>query len=125
MRATGRISPVPGAYGSATVEVGEVSRSLDDLGPATGNVLAEVTELIRQALSDYGEWTGVIAPDARLDADLGMQSVELAGLQLRMEQRWGAAGDLDLLLRTLDLAGLTELTVADVARRVAGAGPVA
>ncbi len=88
--------------------------------PASGDVLAAVTEMIRTALSDYGEWTGPIAPNARLDGDLGMQSVELAALQARLEQRWGPAGDLTPLLRTLDLAGLAGLTVADVAARVAG-----
>lgn len=97
-------------------------------GPAAGPprdpgaVLAGVTEMIRQALRDYGEWTGPIAPNARLDGDLGMQSVELAALQGRLEQRWGAGGDLTPLLRTLDLAGLAGLTVADVAAWVAEAG---
>lgn len=85
----------------------------------TGQVVVDVTEMTRAALSDYGEWTGAIAPNARLDGDLGMQSVELAALQARLRQRWGARGDLTPLLRTLDLAGLTGLTVADVAGWVA------
>lgn len=84
-------------------------------GTTTGDVLGNVTEMIRAALSDYGEWTAVIAPNARLDGDLGMQSVELAALQARLHRRWGARGDLGPLLRTLDLAGLAGLTVADVA----------
>lgn len=94
--------------------------------PPTGrDVLPVVTEMVRQALSDYGEWTAPIAPNARLDGDLGMQSVELAALHGRLAQRWGPAGDLTPLLRTLDLAGLTGLTVADVAAWVAGTGPAA
>jgi acyl carrier protein len=88
-------------------------------GGVPAGVLADVTELIRAALSDYGEWTAAIAPNARLDADLGMQSVELAALQERLSRRWGDRGDLGPLLRTLDLAGLTGLTVTDVAGWVA------
>jgi acyl carrier protein len=89
------------------------------LGAVPAGVLVEVIELVRAALSDYGEWTGPITPNARLDGDLGMQSVELAALQGRLSQRWGDRGDLDPLLRTLDLAGLAGLTVADVAGWVA------
>lgn len=83
-----------------------------------GDVLADVTGMVRDALLDYGEWTGPIAPNARLDGDLGMQSVEFTAFQSRLAQRWGGAADLSPLLRTLDLAGLTALTVADVAEWV-------
>ena len=89
------------------------------------DVLREVTQLIRGALSDYGEWPDNIAPNARIDADLGMQSVEFSALQGRLEQRWGPAADLGPLLRTLDLSGLAGLTVAAVAGHIeaALAGP--
>lgn len=90
--------------------------------PAAADVLADVTEMVREALSDYGEWLGPIAPNARLDGDLGMQSVELSALQSRVEQRWDGRADLTPLLRSLDLAGLTGLTVADIAAWVSGGG---
>lgn len=89
--------------------------------PVAADVLAAVTEMVRDALSDYGEWPGPIAPNARLDGDLGMQSVELSALQSRLEQRWVGRADLTPLLRGLDLAGLAGLTVADIAARVSGA----
>ena len=92
----------------------------ETLPPAVADVLAAVLTMVRRALSDYGEWTDTITPNARLDADLGMESVELAALQAQLTQRWGAAGDLTDLLRPLDLAGLAGLTVAAVAGWVAG-----
>lgn len=99
------------------------------LGVAVADpVLPVVTDMIRTALADYGEWTGAIAPDARLDADLQMQSVEFAILQSRLAARWGSNGDLTDLVRGLDLAGLAALSVADVAaevRRRLGAAGVA
>ncbi|HST65295.1 MAG TPA: hypothetical protein VLM05_08910 [Mycobacteriales bacterium] len=92
-------------------------------------VLARVTEMAYRALRDYGEWRDDIAPDARLDADLGMQSIELAAFQGYLAQQWGAAADLSPLLRTLDLAGLADLSVGAVAghvtARLAPAGPTA
>ena len=50
-----------------------------------------------------------------------MQSIEFQLLQGYLEQRWGPGADLTPLVRRLDLAGLAELTVADVAEHVAGA----
>jgi len=102
--------------------VGGVSRgpyeAVDPTPPGPDDLLGIVTEMIRTALSDYGEWSGPIAPNARLDADLGMQSVEFGGLRAALVERWGPAADPDPLLRTLDLAGLAGLTVADLAAHV-------
>ena len=127
---TGRISAGSGRSRHATGEVGELSTSAHDpvavSGPGPAGWISDVTEMVREVLLDYGEWTGPIAPNARLDADLGMQSVELSALQSRLEQRWGAGADLEPLLRTLDLSGLAELSVAAVAgwlaTRPAGTG---
>jgi hypothetical protein len=88
-----------------------------DAGDPAG-VLADVAEMIRTALSDYGEWRGPITPNAALDADLGMQSVEFSAVRAALVARWGAPADPDPLLRTLDLAGLASLTVADLADHV-------
>jgi hypothetical protein len=100
--------------------VSVVSRLPYTSGEAGAAVLADVTEMAQRALRDYGEWVADIAPNARLDADLGMQSVEFAALLGYLTQKWGDAGDLTPLLRTLDLAGLSDLTVAAVATHVAG-----
>jgi len=80
-----------------------------------GEHLRDVTEMVHMALSDYGEWRGTIAPNARLDADLGMQSVEFCALRTALVDRWGPAADPEPLLRRLDLAGLAALTVAELA----------
>ena len=86
--------------------------------PGPADLLGNVTEMVRAALSDYGEWRGSIAPNARLDADLGMQSVEFSALGAALVDRWGPAADPGPLLRRLDLTGLAALTVADLAAYV-------
>lgn len=86
--------------------------------PGPDELVRDVTEMIRTALSDYGEWRGPIAPNARLDADLGMQSVEFSALRAALVDRWGPAADPEPLLRPLDLAGLAALTVAELAGHV-------
>ena len=83
-------------------------------------VLAEVTKMIHGALLDYGEWSAPITPDARLDADLGMQSLEFCAFQEALVRRWGPAADLAPLLQSLTLTALSELTLAAVAAHVAG-----
>lgn len=100
-------------------EMSAVSPSRYTSGAAGATVLRDVTEMAQRALRDYGEWTDRITPDARLDADLGMQSVEFAALLGYLTQKWGDAADLAPLLRTLDLAGLSDLTVGGVAAYVA------
>jgi hypothetical protein len=102
-----------------STEVNAVPPGAHTGGESPAAVLADVTEMAQRAMLDYGEWPDDIAPDARLDADLGMQSVEVAALQGHLTQKWGEAADLGPLLRTLDLAGLAGLTVAGVAGYVA------
>lgn len=104
---------------STSTEVSAVAGGAHTRGELSAGVLADVTEMAQRAMLDYGEWPDDIAPDARLDADLGMQSVELAALQGYLTQKWGGPADLAPLLRTLDLAGLAGLTVAAVAGYVA------
>jgi hypothetical protein len=89
-------------------------------GESAGDVLVHVTEMVHSAMRGYGEWADSITPNARLDADLGMQSVEFSAFQGYLAQRWGAVADLTPLLRTLDLAGLADLTVATIAAHVSG-----
>jgi hypothetical protein len=103
----------------ATEEVSAVSTGPGRCGDASGAVLRDVTEMAQRAMRDYGEWPADITPNARLDADLGMQSIELAALQGYLTQKWGAAADLGPLLRTLDLAGLADLSIGTVAAYLA------
>jgi acyl carrier protein len=85
-------------------------------------IIAEVTGMILGVLRAYGEWSDPIAPNDRLDGDLGMDSVEFSALRGRLADRWGPAADPLPLLAGLDLAGLTGLTVADLAGWVARCG---
>jgi hypothetical protein len=105
---------------SGTGEVSGVSSGPYNSDESAGDVLVHVAKMVHSAMLDYGEWADSITPNARLDADLGMQSVEFSALQGYLTQRWGADADLTPLLRTLDLAGLADLTVAAIAAHISG-----
>jgi hypothetical protein len=100
--------------------VSEVSSGSYKSDESAGDVLVHVAKMVHSAMLGYGEWADSITPNARLDADLGMQSVEFSALQGFLTQRWGPAADLTPLLRTLDLAGLADLTVAAIAAHISG-----
>ncbi len=84
-------------------------------GPA---LLAEIAGLLREATGEDDEWQAAIRPDARLDGDLQLDSLELATLGELLRERYGDRVDLPGYLATLDLDELIALTVADVAAYV-------
>lgn len=61
-----------------------------------------------------------IAPDARLETDLRMESIELVAFGDELRRHYGDQVDLPRYLATLELDQLVGLTVADVAGYVAG-----
>jgi hypothetical protein len=62
--------------------------------------------------------TPPIRPDATLEGDLGLDSLDVADLAWRLRDRYGF--DLLGFLGTLDIDELIALTAADIARQVAG-----
>lgn len=62
---------------------------------------------------------GASAADARLEADLGMDSIELAAFAAALRDRFGDWVDLSDHLAALELDELIGLTVAEVAAFVA------
>lgn len=84
---------------------------------ADPRLLDEISEMIAESTGQADEWVGKITPNARLEGDLGMDSVELATLRALLLDRYGA--DLDQHLAALDIDELIGLTVLDVTAFVA------
>ena len=74
----------------------------------SGQLRAEIADILAAL-------TGVarIAPDATLEGDLGLDSLDVADLAARLRDRNGF--DLMAYLATLDIDRLVDLTVADLA----------
>ncbi|MFE2347852.1 nucleotide disphospho-sugar-binding domain-containing protein [Kitasatospora cineracea] len=78
-------------------------------------LLREIAELLRAVLDQDPAWTDTLTPDTLLDAELHLESHDLAAWSLALRTRYGPAADLAAHLTTLDLDALTTLTLADVA----------
>jgi len=59
-----------------------------------------------------------ISPDARLEQDLQLESVDLVALDALLRQRYGPEVDLLGFVAELDIDEMIGLTVSDVVRRV-------
>lgn len=77
-------------------------------------MLAGVVAAIR-TVTGYAE----VDPDARLEQDLQLESVDLVALDDLLRQRYGPEVDLLGFVATLDIDQLIALTVSDVVGRVA------
>ncbi|GAA1815166.1 hypothetical protein GCM10009682_40290 [Luedemannella flava] len=78
-----------------------------------------VAELVGLLVEVTGEEPAAIGPHTRLDADLLLESVELARLNDLVVRRHGDGADIVRHVATLSLDELIELTVGDLARHVA------
>jgi acyl carrier protein len=75
-------------------------------------LLSEFANLLRTVTGDTGEWDAAITPNARLEGDLALESVDLAALGELLRDAYGA--DLGGYFAELDIDQLIELTVADL-----------
>ncbi len=76
--------------------------------------------LAAEVLAALGRVTGApVAADARLESDLGMDSLELAALAAELRDRFGDRVDLAGYLAGLELEELIELTSGDLAEYLA------
>ncbi len=91
-------------------------------GPGGQRALGEVIALLRQVIGDDLHWADRVAPSARLDADLRMDSLEMTALAAALEEAYGDRVDLPAFLAGLDLDQLVALTVADLAAYVGACG---
>jgi acyl carrier protein len=74
--------------------------------------LTEITALLADVAG-----ADAVAPDATLEGDLGLDSLDVADLAVRLRDRY--AVDLVGFLATLDVDRLVDLTVGDLAEHVA------
>jgi acyl carrier protein len=77
-------------------------------------LFAEIAEMIGSVIGAEPP----IPPDATLEGDLGLDSLDVADLAGRLRDRFGV--DLTAFLGTLDIDELIALTTGDLARHVAG-----
>jgi hypothetical protein len=81
-----------------------------------------VAELLREVTGENAEWLAGLGPATRLDGDLFLDSLEVAALGERLAARFGPAVDLAGFVAGLELEALLQLSIADVASYVDGAG---
>lgn len=82
-------------------------------------LLVEISGLLATLIGQ--DWAARITPDAQLDADLRMESIELLALGGVLRERYGDAVDLPAFVATLDIDQVIELSVGDVVAHVRGA----
>jgi acyl carrier protein len=78
-------------------------------------LFAEIAEMVESV-------TGIntpVSPDATLEGDLGLDSLDVTDLAVRLRDRYGDRVDLVGFLATLDIDELVALTTGDLARHVA------
>ncbi|HEX5405144.1 MAG TPA: acyl carrier protein [Pseudonocardiaceae bacterium] len=79
-------------------------------------------ELFAEIAGILAEVTGVdppAAPDVTLEGDLGLDSLDVVDLAVRLHERYGV--DLLAFLATLDVDGLVGLTAGELTEHVAAA----
>jgi acyl carrier protein len=77
--------------------------------------LAELTAVLLAVTGEEAEWAQALTPASRLEADLRLDSLELATLGARLRTRYGHAVSLPDYLAGLDMDGLIGLTLGDLA----------
>ncbi|HEU5356546.1 MAG TPA: hypothetical protein VFU65_18885 [Actinocrinis sp.] len=95
--------------------------TLTDPGPASAPLIAQIAALLREITGEDEQWLAALGPHTRLDADLLLESVELAQLGDALAGRYGEQVDLVGHVATLELDEILAFTIADVAVYVASA----
>jgi acyl carrier protein len=93
-----------------------------DRGRADNALVAQIAALLREVTGEDEQWLAALGPHTRLDADLLLESVELAELGDALARRYGEQVDLVAHVATLELDQIIALTIADVAGYVDSAG---
>lgn len=88
-------------------------RSADD------PLVAQIAALLREVTGEDEQWLAALGAHTRLDADLLLESIELAELGEALARRYGEQVDLLAHVASLDLDQIIEFTIADVAAYVA------
>jgi acyl carrier protein len=81
--------------------------------------LPDLAALLARATGGDRAWAAAISAGSRLEADLGIDSLELTSLNALLRARYGDRVDLPGCLAGLELDGLVGLTVGDLLDHVA------
>ncbi|MEQ1507957.1 MAG: phosphopantetheine-binding protein [Myxococcota bacterium] len=82
--------------------------------PTRDEILATMTELLREVVGDAWASEVEIGMDTSFSNDLELESIELVALAEKVQARYGADVDFVGWLSTLDLDAIIALTVGDV-----------
>ena len=98
-------------------------------GGTGGGLFDEIVGILLEVTRESAEWAAAITPNARLEVDLGMESIELLALAELLQSRYGDEVDLPAFVAGLDIDQIIGLSVGDlvdfVATRRAITGPAA
>lgn len=78
------------------------------------SALAELSAMLAAVTGEDQRWERALAPGSRLEADLRLDSLEIAALARRLRDRYGPAVDLPGYLAGLSMDELVALTVGDL-----------
>ncbi len=90
-------------------------------GPHEQRLLGEVTEMLREVTGEDARWAARVTSSSRLEADLRLDSLEVAALGDLLQQAHGGRVDLPSFLAGLDIDQIIALTVGDLVAYVANA----
>jgi hypothetical protein len=82
-------------------------------------ICARLVLLLRESVGEDRRWPSALGPRTRLDADLMLDSLELAAFAAELRAHFGDQVDLLRFIAGLDLDAIIALTIADVAAYVA------
>jgi acyl carrier protein len=83
-------------------------------GATSAELLGEIVGILLEVTTESAEWAAAITPNARLEVDLGMESIELLELAELLQSRYGQQVDLRAFVAGLDIDQIIEFSVADL-----------
>jgi acyl carrier protein len=93
---------------------------LTGAGRTDPQLFAEVAGILLEVTGESAEWAAGITPNARLEVDLGMESIELIALGELLRRRYGAGVDLPGYVAGLDIDQIIGLSVGELVTYVGG-----
>jgi acyl carrier protein len=82
-----------------------------DIAPTADAVLAEVSDMLRTVLAEYGDDGAEIAMSTTFNRDLELESIDLVTLAGLLEERYGQRVNLAEFLAGMEFDEIIELTV--------------
>ncbi|MET9450825.1 acyl carrier protein [Streptomyces cinerochromogenes] len=86
--------------------------------PTADTVLAEVSDMLRTVLAEYGDDDVVIGMSTTFNRDLELESIDLVTLAGLLEERYGQRVNLAEFLAGMDFDEIIDLTVGRLVEHV-------